>query len=191
MKTVAASSGDAIIKRNLEVVAAKKPVECRPGFVSPAPVSGYAIGLQTRRHRTCGLQRLLVEASLFTSLAIETLRPDRHKVAVGLATLSFHKPIHGVESGGDHAIIRASRTSKQHGLGQSCVSVSQNVLTPLPIRTPDRLIHGKQSPRQHRPDLLCIPVAGIRIEIGLNSEQRVGAGTRTVKLHNCWQRGLE
>src|SRR5271156_2252925 len=55
----------------------------------------------------------------------------------------------------------------------------------------DRLIHGKQSPRHHRSDFLRVAVARIGIEIFLNSKQRVGAGTRTVKLHNSRQGPLE
>jgi hypothetical protein len=38
--------------------------------------------LQTRRYRAGSLKRLLIETRLFTTLAIKTLRPNRHKVAV-------------------------------------------------------------------------------------------------------------
>ena len=45
----------------MEIVIAEEPVERRPGFVPPAAVPGYAIGLQTRRDRARGFDGLLID----------------------------------------------------------------------------------------------------------------------------------
>src|SRR5271170_2227478 len=117
MKPVAAAAGDRIIKRNLEIVVAKEPVESRPGFTSPTTITRYAVGLQTRRYGAGSLERLLVETCLIATLTIEALRADRHKVAVafraagfraGFRALCFGQPVQRFEAGRDHAIIRAS-----------------------------------------------------------------------------------
>ena len=108
MQAVAAAAGDGIIKRKLQIVVAEEPVESRPGFAAPAAVTSYAVGLQTRRDRAGGFKRLLIEAGLLTTLAIEALRTDGHKVAVDFAALRFEQPIQRFETGGNHAIIRAS-----------------------------------------------------------------------------------
>src|SRR5271154_6865402 len=123
MKPVAAAAGDRIIKRNLEIVVAKEPVESRPGFLAPTTIAGYAVGLQTRRYGAGSLKWLLVETRLITILAIKTLRADRHKVAAGFRALHFGEPVQRFEARGDHAIIRGSGTDEQHGLGQSRVPV--------------------------------------------------------------------
>ena len=57
--------------------------------VAPAAVASYAVGLQARRNRAGGLQRLLIEARLLTILVVEALRTDRHKVAIDFAVLRF------------------------------------------------------------------------------------------------------
>src|SRR5208282_372846 len=191
MKPISASTSGEIVKRNLKIIVAKEPVESRPGFAPPAAITRYTVGLQTRRYGARSLKRLLIETRLVATLAIKTLRPDRYKAAIGFRALRFGEPVHRFEPRGDHAIIRTGRTDDQHGLRQSRVPVSQNVLKPLPIRTADRLIHVKQPTSEHRSDFLRVAVAGIRIEIFLNSEKRVGAGPRTVELHNCRQGQLE
>jgi len=83
MQTVAAAPGRGIIKRKLQIVVSKKPVEGRPSFSAPTAIPGYTVGLQTGRNRAGGLKRLLIEARLFVTLAIEALRSDRYKVAIG------------------------------------------------------------------------------------------------------------
>src|ERR1039458_10782227 len=98
MKTVPATAGNGIIERKLQIVVAKKPVKSRPGSVAPAAVTGYAKRLQARRNSAGGFNRLLIEAGFFTALAIKALRADGHEVAVGFATLSFHKPIQGFQT---------------------------------------------------------------------------------------------
>src|ERR1700722_14870170 len=87
MQAVAAAAGDGIIERKLQIVVAEEPVEGRPGFVAPAAVSSNAVCLQARRNRTGSFKRLLIEAGLLATLAIETLRSNRYKVAVDFATL--------------------------------------------------------------------------------------------------------
>ena len=117
MQAVPAAACDGIIKRKLQIVVAKEPVECRPGFVAPVAVASYAVRFETRRNRTGGLNRLLIEAGFPPTLVIKALRPDRHKVVVDFAMLCFRQPLQCFETGGNHAIIRASRSHEQHGLG--------------------------------------------------------------------------
>ena len=112
MQAVPAAAGDGIIKRKLQIVVAKEPVECRPGLAAPAALTGYAIGLETRRNCAGSFNRLLIETGLLSTLAIKALRSDRHKVAVGFATLRFHQPFQCFETGGNHTIIRASRADQ-------------------------------------------------------------------------------
>ena len=90
MQAVPAAAGDGIVKRKLQIVVAQEPVESRPGFAAPAAVASYAVRLQTRGDRAGGFNRLLIEAGFFSTLAIETLRPDGHKVAVDFAALCLH-----------------------------------------------------------------------------------------------------
>src|SRR5438094_7942147 len=92
MQAVAATAGDGIIKRKLQIVVAEKPVERRPGFAAPAAVPRNTVRLQACGDSTSGLERLLIKAGLFTVLAIETLRTDRHKAALDCAPLRFRKP---------------------------------------------------------------------------------------------------
>src|SRR5580658_6308269 len=108
MKAIAAATGDGIVKRKLEIIVAKEPVESRPGFSAPALITRYTVGLQARGYGAGSLKRLLIEAGLFTALAIKTLRSDRHEVTVGFRALCFREPVQRFEAGGDHAIIRAS-----------------------------------------------------------------------------------
>ena len=105
MQAVAAASGDRIIKRKLQVIVAEEPVESRPGFDASATLPSDAVRLQTGRDRASGFKRLLVEAGFLTALAIETLRTDRNKVAVGFAPLQFEQPIERFEARGQHTII--------------------------------------------------------------------------------------
>ncbi len=77
MQAVPATAGFGIVKRKLQIVVAQEPVESRPGFAAPAIVSGHAVSLQTGGHRAGGFNRLLIEASLFSALAIKPLRADR------------------------------------------------------------------------------------------------------------------
>src|ERR1700686_75061 len=123
MQSVPATAGCGIIKRQLQIVVAEEPVESRPGFAVPAPVSSYAVCLQTRGHRAGSFKGLLVEASFLATLTIKTLRTDRNKVAVGFAALLFQQPIERFEAGGKHTIIRARGTHQQQDLGHSRVSV--------------------------------------------------------------------
>ena len=123
MQAVPAAAGFRIKKSKLEIVVTQEPVKGPPCFVAPAAVPGYAVGFQTGGNRAAGFNGLLIEAGLFTALMIKALRSDRHEVAVRLATLRFHKPIQRNETGGNHTIVRASRTREQHGLGQSRVAI--------------------------------------------------------------------
>src|SRR5208282_478405 len=97
MKPIAAAASDAIIKRKLQIVFAKEPVERRPGFVSPATITSCAERLQTRRYGAGRFNRLLIEAGLFPALAIKALRPNRRKVAVCFAALRFSEPVQRFE----------------------------------------------------------------------------------------------
>src|ERR1700686_2349800 len=134
MQADPAAPGDGIIKRKLQVIVAEEPVESRPCFGSPAALTSYAVSLQARRDRASRFKRLLIKAGFFTALAIETLRTDRHKVAVVFAPLQFEQPIERFEPRGQHTIIRARGTYQQQCLGKSRVSVGYNVLEPSPIR---------------------------------------------------------
>src|ERR1700691_3691732 len=102
MKSVAATSGNGIIEIDLQIVVAQEPVEGRPGFFAPAVVARCAVGLQTCRNCTRSLDRLLIEARLFATLTIESLRPDRHEMPVALRTLSFREPLQRFQAGGNH-----------------------------------------------------------------------------------------
>src|ERR1700677_3663198 len=108
MKPVTAATTDAIIKGKLEVIVAKKPIERRPGILAPATITGYTVGLQTRRYRTSRFKWLLVETRLITTLAIKTLRPNRDKVAIHFRALRFGEPVQRFEARRDYAIIGAS-----------------------------------------------------------------------------------
>src|SRR5580658_3870415 len=108
MKPVAAATSHRIIKRKLQIVVAQEPVECRPGLVAPAAITCYAVRLQIRRYRAGSLKWLLIKARLLATLAIKTLRPDRHKVAIAFRALRCSEPVQRFEARGDHAIIRAS-----------------------------------------------------------------------------------
>src|ERR1700674_1310842 len=108
MQTISASACRRIIKRKLQIVVAKEPIEGRPSFAAPTAISGYTVCLQTCRNRASGFNRLLIEAGLFTTLAIKALRSDRHEVAVGFAMLRLQQPIQCFETSGKHAFIRAS-----------------------------------------------------------------------------------
>src|ERR1700730_5007230 len=108
MQAVPAAACGGIIKRKLQIVVAKEPVECRPGFAAPTAVTSYTIGFETRRNCAGSFNRLLIETGLFPTLAIKALRSDRHKVTPGFATLRFHQPFQCFETGGDHTLIRAS-----------------------------------------------------------------------------------
>src|SRR5579864_7414627 len=106
MQAVPAAAGDRVIKRKLQVVVAEEPVESRPSFVAPAAVASYAVGLQRSRDCAGGFERLLIETSPLTSLAVEALRTDRHKVGIDFATLRFRQPIQRFQASGNHTIIR-------------------------------------------------------------------------------------
>src|SRR5277367_3986083 len=109
MKAVAASAGFGIVQWKLEVIGAQEPVESRPGLGAPAAVAGYAVSLQTCGNRAGGLDRLLIEAGLFATLAIETLGADGHEVAPDFVTLASHQPIQRFQTGRDHALVPAGR----------------------------------------------------------------------------------
>src|ERR1700716_3754407 len=108
MQTISASPGSRIVKRNLQIVVAKEPVEGRPGFAAPMAISGYTVCLQTCRNRASGFKGLLIETGPFTILATEALRSNRHKVAVVFAMLHLQQPIQCFETSGKHPFIRAS-----------------------------------------------------------------------------------
>src|ERR1700704_3555282 len=106
MQAVPAPASDRVIERQLQIIIAQKPVERRPGFAAPATVTGNPVRLQARRDSAGGFDRLLIEASLFATLPIKALRPDRYKVPVGLASLLGRQPIERFKAGGKHALIR-------------------------------------------------------------------------------------
>src|ERR1700686_1882102 len=93
MKAVAATASDGIVKRELQIIVAKKPVEGRPRFLAPTAVAGNKVCLKTCRNRARGFNRLLIEAGFFPTLSIKALRADGDKVPVGFAALLFHEPI--------------------------------------------------------------------------------------------------
>src|ERR1700746_418048 len=126
MQAIAATARDGIIKRELQVVVSKEPVESRPSFFAPAVVTSYEVRLQTSGNRAGRFNWLLIEAGPFITLAVKSMRTDGHKVAVHLATLCFHKPIQCFETSGNHMIIGASRSHEQPGLGQPGVPVCHN-----------------------------------------------------------------
>src|SRR6478752_1207340 len=105
MQAVPAAAGYGIIKRQLQVIVAEEPVECRPGLAAPATVTRYAVRLQARGNRSGRFEWLLIEARLMTVFRIKTLRADRNKVAVGIAPLHFQQPLQRFEACGNHAII--------------------------------------------------------------------------------------
>jgi len=73
MKAVPATAADGIIKRKLQIIFAKEPVESRPGFAAPAVVASYAVRLQARGNRASGFDRLLIETGLFFTLTVKAL----------------------------------------------------------------------------------------------------------------------
>src|SRR5580704_10737995 len=188
MQSISAAASHGIIKSKLEIVVAQEPVESRPSSTPPAAVTSHSVRLQTRRNRTGSFNRLLIEAGLLTALAIKSSRPDWYKVAVGFATLRFHKPIQRIESDGKHTFVRASCPHKQHGLRQPRISVRHNVLKPSPVRTPDRLIHFEQTPGQCESYSLGVAISRVRMEVFLNPQQGIGPGARAAEFHNCGKR---
>src|ERR1700722_17335216 len=123
MQAIATAATDGIVERKLEIVVAKEPVESRPGFAAPAGVASDAVGQQRRRDRTRGLNRLLIEASLFTAAAIEAVRPDGDEVTVDFAMLHAGEPIESLETGCNHPLIGATGSYEQQGLGQPRISI--------------------------------------------------------------------
>src|ERR1035441_8236987 len=95
------------------------PVEGRPGFAAPATVARYTKRIETRRYRACGLNRLLIEACLLSTLVIKALRTDGHKVVVGFAVLRFQEPTQRLETGRHHAIVRTGGAHDKQCLGES------------------------------------------------------------------------
>src|ERR1700728_5232055 len=170
MKPVAAAAGFGIIERKLEIVVAKEPVESRPGCSAPAPVASHTVSLQTRRNCARGFDRLLIEASLFAILTIETLGTDRYEMAAGFATLRFHQPIERFQAGRNHSLVPTGGAYNDQGFGQPGVAVGNHVLKPLPVRTPDRFIHIEQSLGQCESYLLGVAIPGIGMEVLLNSK---------------------
>src|SRR5271157_1177329 len=109
MQSVPAAASDGVIKRDLQIVVAEKPIESRPRLTAPVAVTRDPVRFETCGNRAGGLNRLLIEARLFTTLVVKALRSDGHKEAAGFAMLCFHKPVERFEPGGNHAIVRAGR----------------------------------------------------------------------------------
>src|ERR1019366_4126106 len=151
----------------------------------------YTKRLETRRYRTRGLNRLLIEACLLSTLVIKALRTDGHKVVVGFAVLRFQEPTQRLETGRHHAIVRTGGAHDQQCLGESRVAVSNDIFEPFPIRTTDRFIHLQQSPAEQGSHFLRVAVSGIGIEVLLNSKQGIGRGTGTVDFDGCGKRKLK
>jgi hypothetical protein len=61
MQSVAAAARDRIVKRKLEIIIAKKPVEGRPGLAVPALVASYTERFKARRYGASSLDGLLIE----------------------------------------------------------------------------------------------------------------------------------
>src|SRR5690348_5629679 len=99
MQTILASARGGIVERNLQVVISEKPIERSPRLFPPATFSRCAIGLQGCCNDRAGFDGLLVEASLFRFLRIETVRSDGYEVAFYFATLNRRQPIQRFESG--------------------------------------------------------------------------------------------
>src|SRR5277367_1061137 len=191
MKAVAAAAGLGIVQWKLEIVVAHEPIESRAGCSAPAAVAGGTVSPQARRDRAGGLDWLLIEAGLYAILAIETLRADRNEMTADFVPLRFHQPIQSFQTGQYHALAPAGRTHEYQSFGQPGIAVGHHVLKPLPVRTPDRLIHIEQSLGQRESHVLGVAILAIGMEVLLNSEQRIGAGPRAIELENRRQRKLE
>src|ERR1700722_5305108 len=113
MQPISAAAGDGVIQRDLQVIVTEEPVEPIPGLFAPTVVTCDSVGDKTRGHRACSLNRLLIEAGSLSILMIEALRTYWYEVVVCFAMLNFRKPVKGCETGGNHAIVRTSRTNNQ------------------------------------------------------------------------------
>ena len=68
MQTIAASAGRRVVDREVQVVAAEKPLEGAAGFPVPAFFSGDPVGFQAGRDHCLRLHWLLIEAGAFAAL---------------------------------------------------------------------------------------------------------------------------
>ena len=68
-------------------------------------IAGRTIGFETCGNRCTGLDRLLIEASFFARLTVETLRTDRDKMAVHVAALLGRKPLQRLEAGREPLLV--------------------------------------------------------------------------------------
>ena len=76
----------------------------------PASFAGDPVRLQARRDRTRCFNRLLIEAGLFSALAIEALRPDGDEVvARGIGALNLYRYGGGICIEGETRSVAALR----------------------------------------------------------------------------------
>src|SRR5579862_1555375 len=93
MQTIAAAAGYWVVKRKLQIIVAKEPVEGRPCLAPPVRVSSYSVCLQAGRNSAGGFNRLLIETRFFTTVGVKALRADRYKVASRFTLLLRQQPV--------------------------------------------------------------------------------------------------
>src|SRR5205085_1690294 len=82
LEAVAAAAGDGIVNLQPEVIVAQVPVEGVPGLLEPIAAVRGTVRRQTRRDRSVGIDRLLVEDGALLALLVEALRADRAEVTL-------------------------------------------------------------------------------------------------------------
>src|ERR1019366_10698193 len=131
MKTISTAAGAGVVHGGLQVVISRDPIECSPGLRAPMLIAGGAIRFQTSRNGCTCLNRLLIETSLFTRLAVETLRADRDEVAIHVAALLRRKPPQRLEASRKQLFVRSARAGQQYRLGQTCSGRGQTICKPV------------------------------------------------------------
>src|SRR2546421_6604029 len=119
VQTVSATTGGGIVLGNLQILVAKKSVECLPSLFEPTIIPGCTISFETRGNSSTGFHRLLVKTRLVASFAIEPLRSDGHKMVFLRRTLYSGQPIQCAEGGRYHQGIRTTTAGNQNRLWQS------------------------------------------------------------------------
>ncbi len=94
MQTIAAAASRWVIDREVQVVAAEKPLEGAAGFLVPAFFSGDTVGFQAGRDHRLRLHRLLIEAGPLAALWIKTVGANGHKMfSFRIGLLQVYQPM--------------------------------------------------------------------------------------------------
>src|SRR6266478_2530028 len=110
----------------------QEPVKRPMQVLVPTAISGDGLGRETCGDHSLGLHGLLVETGSFSSPWIESVRADRHKMALS-GLLKMRQPFQRPQSGLDHFFLAQCLTAYQEGMRKHGIAISQAVFKPRPI----------------------------------------------------------